>query len=81
MILTATVKVEIEIPDSTETVTDSNGDCFAFKLADGRIVEPSFCVRVESADGLSEQFAANDDDMQAVGVVLVNYHEIMLEVR
>jgi len=81
MTITATVKVEIEVPDNAEPVTDSNGDCFAFKLADGRTVEPAFCIRVESADGLSEQFAANDDDMQAVGVFLVNYHEIMLEVR
>ena len=81
MILTATVKVEIEIPDSAETVTDSNGDCFAFKLADGRTVEPAFCVRVESSDGLTERFAAHDDDMQAVGVTLVSYNEIMLEVR
>jgi hypothetical protein len=81
MIITATVKVEIEIPDSAEPVTDSNGDCFAFKLADGRTVEPAFCIRVESSDGLSERFAANDDDMQAVGVVLLDYSEIMCEVR
>jgi len=81
MIITATVKVEIEIPDSAEPVTDSNGDCFAFKLADGRTVEPAFCIRVESSDGLSERFAANDDDMQAVGVVLIDYSEIMCEVR
>ena len=81
MIITATVKVEIEIPDSAEPVTDSNGDCFAFKLADGRTVEPAFCIRVESSDGLSERFAANSDDMQAVGVDLINYSEIMCEVR
>ena len=81
MIITATVKVEIEIPDSAEPVTDSNGDCFAFKLADGRTVEPAFCIRVESSDGLSERFAAKDDDMQAVGVVIPDYSEIMCEVR
>lgn len=79
MILKATVKVEIEIPDGVQLVTGAtSGEAYAFKLADGRTVEPAFCVRVESSDELSERFAVTDEDMKSVGVELLNYSELTI---
>lgn len=74
----ATVVVDILIPEDATPITDSSGAWFGYKMPDGKTVEPSACLRIESADGESETFAVTDTEMAEVGTTLDNYVEISL---
>lgn len=77
--VTATVQVQITIPDGATPVTGADGTCYGYNLPDGRRIDPAFCLRVESEDGEVERFAVTDNEISDLGFCLENYNEITID--
>jgi hypothetical protein len=75
----AIVKVEVEIPEGAEAITDTEGVCYGYTLPDGRRVDPALCLRVESEDGTAERYAVTYTEFSDLGFSLNSYNEVTFE--